>query len=100
MTIDEVHLAAKQLAETNAESEPAMQEILFFPDLEELRIIEVDSTASPSELIEPFYFQADPDYGIPLPLAIALIRPEERESLTPPEEWGTWHDAVRIWPEG
>ena len=94
-----IQSAARELARGHANSEPGIQEIYLFPSEEEIRLIEIDATTYPSEAITPFYFRRDPVNGLPFPTAIALIRPEERR-LPPPEDWGEWDQATRIWPEG
>ncbi|MBW3623675.1 MAG: hypothetical protein KY468_09745 [Armatimonadetes bacterium] len=93
-----IQSAAHHLAREHADSEPGIQEIYLFPNEEEIRLIEIDSTTSPNEAITPFYFRSDPAKGLPYPTAIALIRPEEKV-LPPPAGWGQWSQAARIWPE-
>lgn len=93
----EVRNAAIHLAEMNAGAEPAIEEIYLFPSDEEIRLIEVDSTAIPSEEITPFYFDPSPEDGVPFPMGIAMIRPAERK-LKPPSSWGSWDVAEKIWP--
>lgn len=95
---DEMQTVARQMARRHAESEPGIQEIYLFPNGGEIRLIEIDSTTTPSPQVEPFYFGPDRVGGIPYPSAIALIRPEEKDKLPPPEGWGGWRDAQRIWP--
>ncbi len=95
---DAIREAARRLAEANVEAEPALHAVYLFPSEREIRLIELDPNALPSERITPFYFGPDPHGGIAFPSAIVLLRPEEIH-LTPPEGWGTWDDAVLLWPD-
>lgn len=100
MAVDErLWNAAALLARNNAESDPAVEEIYLFPGSNQIRLIELDATVPPSGAIEPYYFGADPQSGLEFASAIALIRPEERGRLRPPDGWGDWGDAERIWPQ-
>lgn len=90
--------AAGRLARNNAESDPAVEEIYLFPSPDQIRLIELDPNVAPSGQIEPFYFGADPASGLDFASAIALIRPEERGTLSPPAGWGDWDEAELIWP--
>ncbi len=97
---NDMESAAKRLAAANADAEPAIQEIYWFPDEDEIRLIEIDETAVPYEdFIAPFYFPADPEGHIPFRSALAMVTPDDKKRLPPPEGWGAWEDAVRIWPE-
>jgi hypothetical protein len=95
LSIEEV---ARRLARGHTEAEPSIEEIYFFPDSKEVRLIATDTLTAPIGQIEPFYFAASPANGIPFPSAIALIHPSEKQ-LPTPEGWGAWTDAKRIWPE-
>jgi hypothetical protein len=96
LSIEEV---ARRLARENAQSEESIREIYLFPHPAEIRLVEVDEITISSDAIRPFHFGSAPEYGIPFPSAIALIRPEEKLRLPPPEGWGTWEKAQKIWPE-
>jgi hypothetical protein len=93
----DIKTVAGRLAEMNAQAEPNIEEIYLFPDQEEIRLIELDSSTISSRQITPFYFAPDPAGGIPYRFGIALIRPEEKDILSPPIQWGNWSDAVPIW---
>ncbi len=97
----DIKTCAKQLAHDHAESEPGLKAIFLFPNKDEIRLIEVDETTGFSgEVISPFYFSSDPLGGINFPLSIALIHPEEKDTIGLPEEWHTnWNAAEQIWPE-
>ncbi|MEW6366475.1 MAG: hypothetical protein AB1714_17755 [Acidobacteriota bacterium] len=89
------------LARMHVQSAPEITEIYLFPSgpaREEIRLIEIDPTTTPSEGITPYYFKPDLANGIPYVSAIALIRPEERKRLPLPRDWGSWQDAEKIWP--
>lgn len=94
-----VRAEAAKLALDNVESEPNIQAVYWLPAEDEVRLIEVDPTFPRSESITPFYFRADPVYGTKYSSGVAMIRPEEVRVLPVPQEWGTWDDAVVIWPE-
>jgi hypothetical protein len=97
--MDDVRRAAAQLAEANAEDEPGMEAIYLFPAADEIRLVELDRGMMRSKAIVPYYFRADPEGGVPFQSGIALIHPDDR-SLPPPDGWGTWDDAQKIWPLG
>jgi hypothetical protein len=91
--------AALDLARSNAEAEPRITRVYLFPSDEEIRLVEVDESTTPSgEEISPFYFSADPQEGIPFPSGIALILPDEVDRAKPPEGWCDWNRAKVIWP--
>lgn len=97
-TSGEVEQAARKMAAANAEAAPETEAIYFFPSQNEIRLIETDPTTLPSTEIVPYYFGAAPQSGIPYRSSVALIRPEEAFRLAPPPEWGTWKDAIKLWP--
>lgn len=73
----------------------------LFPSDTEIRLVYLDATARPSpdpQRFMPFYFGTDAESGIPYRSAVALIRPEEKNTLQPPDGWGTWSDAMRYEP--
>lgn len=95
----EIHHSAHALAAANAEAEPSIEEIYWFPSATEIRLVELDRNMMRSGQVVPFYFGPDPAGGVRFPSAIALIHPDERH-LQPPDGWGRWEDAERIWPQG
>ncbi len=95
--VNDIERAAHNLVAHNVEAEPNLEAVYLFPAEDEIRLIELDPTALPSEEIAPFYFDPDPRGGIPYRMAIALILPEERDRLAPPSTWGSWEDARIIW---
>jgi hypothetical protein len=96
---EEVKRIARRLAEWHAEAEPNIIEIILFSDKrgEEIRLVELDTSAMPKEeRIAPFYFAPEPP-DAPMWLAVALILPEQKGRLHLPEGWGTWDEAETIW---
>ena len=94
-----VEQAARAMAAANVEAAPETEAIYFFPSDDEIRLIETDPTTLPSVEAVPYYFAAAPKSGIPFRSSVALIRPEEAFRLAPPPGWGTWEDAIQLWPK-
>lgn len=96
---EQVRRMAQSLARSNKLAEPGICKIYWFPDLGEIRLIEVDQNVPPSqtEQIEPFYFAAAPVERLMLPSAIAIIHPsEDSPRMALPTDWGTWQIA-EVW---
>jgi hypothetical protein len=94
----EIQSVAKRLVARHAKAEPSLREALLFPADDEIRLVEVDRDALPSEgTVTPYGFGADVVDGIPYKMWIALILPEDKNKATLPEGWGTWRDAMSIW---
>ena len=84
------------LAKENVEAEPDIKTIYWFPDDEEVRLVEVEDIISRSEgSVDPFYFDPSPADNMPAPSGIALIRPDEVNNLTLPTGWGKWENAEK-----
>ena len=95
----DVRAAALEIVRENREGDPDIQEVYLFPAEAEIRLIYIDSNTTPNrgnDAVTPFYFGRDLQGGLPYRSAIALIRPEERAMLHPPEGWGAWSDAEVI----
>lgn len=93
----DIRRAAEDLARSHGEGETTVVEILLFEDDAEIRLVEVDTNTPPNEEeVAPFYFGSNKAQGVPFPIAIALIRPEEKGHLTLPNGWGDWADAVSL----
>ena len=95
----EVKAAALEIVRENREGDPSLQKVYLFPAEDEIRMIYVDPTSRSHRgngAITPFYFGKNVQTGLFYRSAIALIRPEERGTLLPPEGWGTWDDAELI----
>ena len=99
-TKPDIRAVARQIVADGLEAEPAIRAAYLFPSSEQIRLVYLDPTTSPSRdegAIRPFYFGANTAGGRPYPLAVALILPEEEGRLQPPEGWGTWGDAELLW---
>ena len=98
-TIDQV---AKYLAKIHVENEPELiSEVWLFPDQynKEVRLVELDKTAMPHDNpIAAFGFPPFSESKIPFRVALAVIRPDEKERLDPPPGWGKWNQAKKVWP--
>ncbi len=85
--------AAVELAQANAQAEPSIMRILWFPHSEQIRLVEVDEITIPSDdaHVHPYYFSPVPDF--PYVSAVAMIRPDEERRLQLPDGWGDWDEA-------
>ncbi len=99
VVMESIEEAARKLAEYNMEAAPETEAVYFFPHPDEIRLIETDPTTLSDTEIVPYYFGASPASGIPFRSSVALIRPEEAFHLPLPPGWGTWEDAVKLWPQ-
>lgn len=97
MRENDIKSNAEELAKAHANLEESLESVFWFPDDKEIRLLELDRDMIDSDQIRPYYFPSDPENGIRYPSAVAVIRPEEKESLRPPAEWGAWTDALLIW---
>lgn len=95
----DIEQEARSLAASNAEADPDLVEIWWFPDKSEIRLIEVDPKLPSSDEIAPFCFPPDAADGIHFASAIALIRPDEK-ALALPEGWVSWDEAVALHSRG
>jgi hypothetical protein len=96
----DIRTVARRLWEDGVEAEPAIQAAYLFPSPDEIRLVYLDPTTAPnrdSQTIRPYYFGANAASDLPYPSAIALIRPEEKDRLEPPDGWGTWAQAELVW---
>src|SRR5690606_33183740 len=91
---------AESLAAFHADSDSAGERIYWFPSEEAVRLIDIVPTAMPHDpgALHPYFFGARPKDGITLPSALVVITPEDVATATPPDGWGSWADAVLIWP--
>lgn len=89
---------AKYLAAEVREADPTITKVFWFPDDQEVRLVEIteDVSANLEDELFPFYFQASPQHELPLPSAAVMIRPEEVGKFSPPKGWGSWSDAVEL----
>ncbi len=94
-----VHDAGVALIKANWQAEPGIVSSYLFPSDTEIRIVHLDENVPAliaGDRIQPFYFRAMPNGEIPFDSSVAIIRPEERDRLSPPEGWGNWEDAQQI----
>jgi hypothetical protein len=89
---------AKYLAMEARQASPDITRVLWFPDDQEVRLVEVTEEVPVymEEELYPFYFRASPEDDLPLPSGVVMIRPDEVGKFAPPKEWGTWDDAVEL----
>jgi hypothetical protein len=100
LTKPNIRAVAQRLWEDGVAAEPAITAVYLFPSNEEIRLIYLDPTAPPSrneQTIAPFYFGSNAASSLPYPSAIAVIRPQEKDTLGLPEGWGEWTQAERVW---
>ncbi len=70
----------------------------WFPDAEQVRLLELSSDLLPAsgDEVEPVFFRPAPEHGMPALSGVAMIREDEYGSINPPTEWGTWDQAVDL----
>src|SRR4051794_12779228 len=98
MSRDAVEKQARYLAQENRRSNPDVREVYWFPDDQEVRLLELTEEIPISEdgKAHPFYFRPSPHDELPQSSGIVLIRPEEFGKLQLPDTWGGWQNARRI----
>ncbi len=86
------------LATENKRAEPGITKVYWFPNEEEVRLLELEEgiPPSPGDAIEPFRFASSPRDQLAAPSEIALIRPDEFRKLDLPEDWGGWDSAEEL----
>jgi hypothetical protein len=89
---------ARLLAAENRRSEPDISRIFWFPDEQEVRLVEImeQVPACTEGEVQPFYFRPAPQHNLPAPSGIAMIRADEFGKLRLPQGWGDWGDAVEL----
>jgi len=89
---------AKILAKDNREFEPEITAVYWFPDDDEVRLVEVIPSVpvSPDKVLHPFFFRPSPEDDLPSRSGIALIAPEEEGQIILPGDWGSWSDAIKL----
>jgi hypothetical protein len=94
--INKVLEEAKKLALDAKESDPNIVKAYWFPDEHEVHLILVDENTivSPTDFVEPFYFDASEE--VPVPSGTAVIRPSEYGKLELPDGWGDWKDGQEL----
>lgn len=98
MTNVTIEKQARFLARANREDEPYITKIYWFPDDQEVRLVELHGDVPPAEdkKVHPYFFRPSPADGLPAPSGVALIRPEEYRKLELPSSWGGWERAVEL----
>jgi hypothetical protein len=94
-----VEMIARELSRANLESDPKTLLVRWFPNAGEVRLAVVDPRTppvEPDEAIAPFYFGPDVAGGVPFPLAIAMVAPQDDRHAPLPGEWGTWDNSVEV----
>ena len=97
MAREEIERQAKLLAKDNRLAEPEIIKIFWFPNDEEVRLVEVLPTIPGGDgRVHPYFFRPSPADNLPAPSGIAMIRPEEVHHAQLPEDWGGWEDAIEL----
>ena len=98
MSIESIERQARYLASENRKAEPEIEKVYWFPDEQQVLLVEIMQTIPISDdgLVHPFYFQPAPKDDLPAGSGIALIRPEEFGNLALPETWGGWDRAILL----
>jgi hypothetical protein len=98
MPIEEIERQARFLATENMDSDPDIQAVYWFPNKDEVRLVEITSSipSSTDNRVHPFYFRPDPASDLTAPSGIALIQPQEFKSSALPDRWGDWDQAQLI----
>jgi hypothetical protein len=89
---------ARLLAVDNRRAEPDISKVFWFPDEQEVRLVELTDQV-PHSLdgqVHPFFFRPSPQDQLPAPSVIAMIRVKEFGKLNLPAGWGSWDDAVEL----
>lgn len=89
---------ARLLAADNRQAEPDITGIFWFPDDQEVRLVELTDQV-PQSLdgeVHPFYFRPSVQDNLPVPTAVAMIRADEFGRLRLPANWGDWGDAIEL----
>ena len=102
MSREQVERQAKLLAKENREAEPEISKVLWFPDDNEVRLVELHSAVPSSDdgQVHPYFFRPSPADRLPAPSGVALIKPDEFGHLKLPVDWGDWNSAVELELEG
>jgi hypothetical protein len=95
-TVEDVKHKATLLAKAHKKVEPDLQESWWFPSETEIRLVEVEPGTFKNDFVAPFFFDTAPEKGIRVPSGIAIIRPDEVQTLPLPAGWCEWSDAQRL----
>ncbi len=93
---------AKKLASSHRKNDEDMEAIYLAPDEnnKEIRLVEVSKSVGNTGDILPFGFKARPDLGMPFPMVIVLVAPEEWDDLKKgnlelPESWNVTMEQLK-----
>ncbi len=86
------------LARASRKVDRSIKHVLWFPSKKQIRLVEItgDIPSNADGHVHAYHFPADPEKELDLPMAIALIRPEEKGRLRLPSTWGSWRKAVDV----
>ncbi len=93
---DIIEKQAKYLARENRMGASDIERIFWFPDDDEVRLVESTAMVPPEGFVEPFWFRAQPKDDLPAPSGVALIHPSEVGNAVLPDDWGDWNSAVEL----
>ena len=98
MSLEKIKRQAELLARENKEAEPDISKVYWFPDENEVRLVELHSTVPPSGEgpVYPYYFPPALADNLPTTSGVVLIRPEEYRNVELPPGWGPWSKAEEI----
>lgn len=99
-TSEELEQQARLMAEEAHLNDPEIRTIYFFKADDEVRLLEVTPSVPKSDEVDVYYFRPAPKYGMPAPSGIAMVRPEELNTLSLPKGWGTLEQAKTILSNG
>jgi hypothetical protein len=73
---------AKRLARSHRQADPATVHVFLVPDPQQkaIRLLEVTRSAPPALDLVPVGFAARPDLGVPFPLTLLLLHPDDWEA--------------------
>lgn len=94
----EIKKQALLLANEAKLADSSIVRFFWFPDAEQVRLLELSTNVSPAagDEIEPVFFRPAPEHGIPALSGVAMIREDEYRAVNLPTDWGTWDDAVEL----
>jgi hypothetical protein len=103
MPMKSVLEVARELAEAHRVEDPATDEIFLAQAENEVRLVEVSRSVSPTEggKVLPFRFAPRPDLGVPYDSVVVLLSPGEWEEvragrLSLPSGWGSAAELHKI----
>ena len=94
----EIKKQALLLAKEARIADSSIVRFFWFPNGEQVRLVEISSDMLPAsgDEVEPVFFRPAPEHGMPALSGVAMIREDEYLSIKLPTEWGTWDEAVEL----